>query len=67
MTLNYNNDTEKYIEHEVRIRVQERTIVEVKEAIIHFENKLESRFNLLVGLILTSMIVPIILHALKLI
>jgi hypothetical protein len=56
---------EKYIDHEVRIRLQEKISIEIKEALIHLENKMESRFNLLIGLILTSMILPIIFHAIK--
>ena len=60
-----NIDTEQYINHEVRIRVQEKMVTELKDAIIHLENKMDSRFNLLIGLILTSMFLPVIFHALK--
>lgn len=71
-------DTEFYIDHETRIRIQEQNALEIKKALIHLENKIESRFShmenkihtnfiFVIGLIITSMIVPIILHALKLI
>ena len=60
-----NMETEQYINHEVRIRVQEKMVTELKDAIIHLENKMDSRFNLLIGLILTSMFLPVIFHALK--
>ncbi len=71
-------NNEQYIEHEVRIRIQEQNALEIKNALLHLENKIESRFSnmenkihsnfiFVIGLIITSMIVPIVLHALKLI
>lgn len=59
--------TEKYIDHETRIRIQEQNAIELKNAIQNLDNKLESRFMLLVGLIITSIILPVVLHALKLV
>jgi len=58
---------EKYIDHEVRIRIQEQNAIELKNAIQNLDNKLDSRFMLLVGLIITSIILPVVLHALKLV
>jgi hypothetical protein len=60
-------DTEFYIDHETRIRIQEQNAVEIKNALVNLENKMHSNFIFVIGLIITSMIVPIILHALKLI
>ena len=58
---------EKYIDHEVRIRIQEQNAIELKNAIQNLDNKLDSRFMLLVGLIIISIILPVVLHALKLV
>jgi len=58
---------EKYMDHEVRIRIQEQNAIELKNAIQNLDNKLDSRFMLLVGLIITSIILPVVLHALKLV
>jgi len=55
------------MDHEVRIRIQEQNAIELKNAIQNLDNKLDSRFMLLVGLIITSIILPVVLHALKLV
>jgi predicted mannosyl-3-phosphoglycerate phosphatase (HAD superfamily) len=65
---------EQYIEHEVRLRVIETHNTEIyqkfnkiDEKIDSLEEKFETRFLMLVGLVLTSIILPVFLHALRLI
>lgn len=69
---------EQYIEHEVKLRLikelnderfklNDEKFLEIKNVLINLENKMHSNFIFLIGLIITSMIAPIILHALKLI
>jgi hypothetical protein len=52
--------TEQYIDHEVRMRVSESSIAEIKHGFKHLENKLDSQFRWTLGIIITlfgSMIV----------
>ena len=58
---------EQYIDHEVRIRIQEQNALDIKETLVNLEHKMHSNFIFVIGLIITSMIVPIILHSLHLI
>jgi hypothetical protein len=62
---------EQYIEHEVKLRVikevNDERFLKIDEQIKKVEEKIESRFLLLIGLILTSIVVPIVLHALQLV
>jgi hypothetical protein len=60
-------DNKQYIEHEVRIRIQEQNAIDIKNALSHLENKMDSRFMLLIGLIMTSIVLPVLLHVLKLV
>jgi predicted mannosyl-3-phosphoglycerate phosphatase (HAD superfamily) len=69
-----NASQEQYIEHEVRLRVIESHNTEIYEKfnkidqkIDSLEEKFETRFLMLVGLVLTSIILPVFLHALRLI
>lgn len=57
---------EHYVDHEARIRIQEQNAIDLKNAILQLDNKLDSRFILLIGLIVTSIVLPVVLHALKL-
>lgn len=70
--------TEKYIEHEVKIRVMKEMTDErftkideqfkkIDQRFDSFEEKFESRFLMLVGLIIISIFLPVVLHSLKLI
>lgn len=65
---------EQYIEHEVTLRVLESHSDEIYkkfDGIDHRLDRLESKFEMgfimLVGLIITSIVLPVVLHSLKLV
>ncbi len=53
-----NKETEHYIEHEVRLRLHHELFLQIDKRF----DKLESKFNWTMGLIVTIIIIPIILH-----
>jgi hypothetical protein len=63
--------TEQYIEHEVKLRVMKEVnderFLKLDEQIKKIEEKIDSRFLLLIGLIITSIVFPVVLHSLKLV
>ncbi len=63
--------TEQYIEHEVKLRVMKEVnderFMKIEERLVKLEEKIDSRFLLLVGLIITSIVLPVVLHSLKLV
>lgn len=69
MESNFSN-TEQYIEHEVKLRVMKEVnderFLKLDEQIKKIEEKIDSRFLLLIGLIITSIVLPVVLHSLKL-
>jgi hypothetical protein len=62
---------EQYIEHEVKLRVikevNDERFLKIDEHLKKVEEKIESRFLLLIGLIITSIVLPVVLHSLKLV
>jgi len=56
-----------FMNHETRISLVEHAIIRIENKIDKLESKLESRFIMLVGLIITSIILPVVLHSLKLV
>ena len=69
-----NSLTEEYIEHEVKIRLLEAHTTEIykkfdkiDQRFDRLESKFETGFVMLVGLIITSIILPVVLHSLKLV
>lgn len=56
-----------YIDHETRIRILENLAQDTNKKLDRLDDKIESRFMLLIGLILTSIILPVVLHAVKLV
>lgn len=69
---------EQYIEHEVKLRVlkelnDERFLAvdakfdNIDKRFDRLESKFETAFIMLVGLIITSIILPVVLHSLKLV
>ncbi len=69
-----NNAIEQYIEHEVKLRVLENKNTDIyskfdkiEQRFDRLESRFESGFTMLVGLIITSIILPVVLHSLKLI
>ncbi len=61
-----NNNPEFYIDHETRLRIQEQNSIEIKSSLKNLENRMHSNFITLIGFILTAIILPVVLHALKL-
>ena len=76
--MNNIDETEKYIEQEVQIRLLNAHHNEIykkfdsienriQKIFVKLDSKIESRFILLGGLIITSILVPVALHYFKLI
>ncbi len=61
------NNIEQFIDHEARIRFLERIAESIDKRFESMENKMNTQFYFLTGLIITSILAPVILHALKLI
>ncbi len=65
------SSTEQYIEHEVKLRLikelNDERFVMLSEQIKKIEERIDSRFLLLIGLIITSIVLPVVLHSLKLV
>jgi hypothetical protein len=53
---------EEYIEHEVRLRVHDEKFILLEKRMDKMDNKL----NWLIGLISGSIVIPVVLHAFKL-
>ena len=69
---------EQYIEHEVKLRVMKEVndehflkidaeFAKLDSRFDKLESKFESGFIMLVGLVIASIILPVVLHALKLV
>ena len=54
---------ESFIEHEVKIRLHDEKFTLIEKKFDHLDNKL----NLIIGIVLSSVIIPVGLHLLKLI
>jgi len=61
------NEQEFYIEHETRIRILEHLANDINRKLDRLDKTIDSKFVLLIGLILTSIIIPVMLHAVKLV
>lgn len=59
----FTKDQEHYIAHEVRLRLQDEKFKLIEKRFDHLDNKL----NLIIGIVLSSVIIPVGLHLLKLI
>lgn len=57
---------EDFIDHEIRLRMLEEINKDVRETINELEAKIDTRFLLLIGLVTTSIIIPVVLHYLRL-
>ncbi len=55
--------TEQYIEHEVKLRVNDEKFLFMRQEFSRMENKL----NWLIGLVVSGFLIPMILHVLKLV
>jgi hypothetical protein len=76
--MNNNDLTEQYIEHEVSLRVMkevnderylkiDKEFSKIDQRFDRLESKFENGFLLIVGLIITSIILPVVLHSLNLV
>lgn len=54
---------EQYIEHEVKLRVMDARFMALEKAVNHIDSKL----NWIIGIFITSIVLPVVLHALKLV
>lgn len=54
---------ENYISHEVQVRLHDEKFKIIEKKFDHVDNKL----NLIIGIVLSSIILPVALHVLKLI
>ncbi len=57
----FTKETEHYIEHEVQIRLHDEKFKLMEKKFDHLDNKL----NVIIGIILSSIIIPVGLHWLK--
>jgi hypothetical protein len=63
---------ESYIEHEVQIRVHdekfqiiERDFDDVKTSMRHLDSKFDTQFKWIVGMFVSSVILPVVFHFIK--
>jgi hypothetical protein len=57
---------EAYINHEVRLRMLEELNREIHDSINELEVKIDTRFLLIIGLVIASIFIPVVLHYLRL-
>jgi hypothetical protein len=65
-------DQEQYIEHEVKIRLHdekfqiiERDFDDVKSSMRHLDSKFDTQFKWIIGMFVSSIIIPVVLHFIK--
>lgn len=59
----FTKSEESYIHHEVQLRLHDEKFKIIEKKFDHLDNKL----NLIIGIVLSSIIIPVILHFFKLI
>jgi len=64
---------EQYIEHEIKLRLneerfklQDRIADDIRNEIKEIHKKIDSHFIWIIGLIFVSIVIPVLLHSLKL-
>ena len=60
---NFTKTEENFIQHEVQLRLHDERFKEIEKRFDHLDNKL----NWIIGIVLSSVIIPVGLHLLKLI
>lgn len=60
-------NAEKYIEHEVKLRVLKEVSADKFDAIDNRLRHMDTKINWVLGVVITSFITPIALHALQII
>ena len=58
---------EQYIEHEVKLRLHEGIYKQLYDKLEYMDKKIDSNFHWTISLIISSIIIPIILHKYNLI
>lgn len=56
----------QYTDHEIRIRLLEEMNKTIQESINELEVKMDTRVLLVIGVVITSIATPVLLHYLKL-
>lgn len=57
-----NKDTEQYIEHEVRLRLHEGLYKHLYDKLESMDKKIDSNFHWTLTLIISSIIIPFLMH-----
>lgn len=60
---NFTKTEENFIQHEVQLRIHDEKFKAIEKRFDHLDNKL----NLIIGIVLSSVIIPVGLHWMKLI
>jgi hypothetical protein len=59
----FTKDQEHYIEHEVKLRLNDEKFKSIDKRFDHLDNKL----NVIIGIVISGIVLPVGLHLLKLI
>lgn len=57
--------TELNIDHEVRIRIVEQAVERIESRFDRLETKMDGQFMMMIGLLFTSIIIPVVLKYLN--
>lgn len=65
-------ESEQYIEHEVQLRVHnekfkiiEKSLDDVKTSVRHLDVKFDAQFKWIIGMFVSSIVIPVIFHFIK--
>lgn len=58
---------EFYIDHETRIRIQEDITKDIRSTLNRLDDRMDNQFKWIVGILITTVLLPISLHMFKLI
>ena len=61
-----NDEIESYIDHESRIKLLEALQTRIEHKLEALEDKIDAQFQWIIGLIFVAIIIPVILHCLRL-
>lgn len=56
-----------YINHESRITIQEKLSERIEKQLDRLDDRMDSQFKWIVGILITTVLLPIVLHVLKLV
>lgn len=63
----FSPEIEAYIDHEVRLRTLGSEMSKAIERMDEMERRIEDKFNIMLGIVIVGVLLPIALHAFKLI